>query len=207
MSRTGGADWRDHARRGLGALLVGSLLPWLAACTAIISCPDTDDDPRLVYFLKHGRHPTLVITDREGTLTRYGYGDWRYYAQADTSFGAGVRALLWPTPAALGRQHYPAMTSPTAENLRRTVKTGISELHAFKVPGEAADALRRELEALFRRGAQRELLRNEPYDFEFVPHPRAYWFGHNSNGMVADWLGSLGCRVSGGGPVMKLVVQ
>lgn len=202
-----GNHWRGNALRVLGTLLIACLLPWLAACTATISCPDSPGASRAVYLLKHGRHPTLVIADPNGALTRYGYGDWRYYAQANTGFSSGARALLWPTPAALGRQTYPALTPPGAENLHSTVKTGISELHSFEVSGHAADALRRELDVLFRQGSRRRLLRNDPYDFEFVPHPRAYWLGHSSNGMVAGWLESLGCRVSGGGFIVRLVVR
>lgn len=200
-------DGHRNARRGVGALLIGCLLPWLAACTATISCPDTPDDPRSVYLLKHGRHPTIVIADRNGTLTRYGFGDWRYYAQAETGFSPGARALLWPTPGALGRQSYPAVAAPTAANVRRAVKAGTSELHHFEVSGQAADALRSELDALFNQGARERLLLNEPYDFGFVPHPRGYWLGHNSNGMVASWMDFLGCKVSGFGPVVRLAVQ
>lgn len=198
---------RGIIHRGLEALLVGCLLPWLVACTATVSCPEKTGDRRSIYLLKHGRHPTIVIADKDGALTRYGYGDWRYYAEAETGFSAGARALLWPTPGALGRQSYPEVADPSSANLHRTVKTGISELHHFEVSEETADTLREELNALFHRGEQQRLLVNEPYDFEFVPHPRGYWLGHNSRGMVANWMESLGCEVSGVGPVLRLNVE
>jgi hypothetical protein len=168
---------------------------WLCGCAATVSCPEMGEDPRPVFLLDHGRHATLVLGRADGRLVRYSYGDWRYYAEADTRLRQGVAALLWRTPAALGRRELDA--APTQPELRRALRVGVEEILELEAAGAAVDALLRNLDATF-FDARAHLHYNALYDLEFVPHPRAYWFWYNSNHMVADWLRGLGCAVRGG---------
>ncbi|WP_111642588.1 DUF2459 domain-containing protein [Marinimicrobium alkaliphilum] len=180
--------------QGVNRWVALGLTLMLLGCTGVVTCPEAVEAPRAVYLVKHGwHHPTLVVTDAGGDLLRYGYGDWRYYAEAETGFWSGTRALVWPSAATLGRQHYRA-GGEGPEPVHRAVRAGISEIYAFTVAGPKVDALIAALDQQFEDGqAQREQL-NRPYDFIFVAHSDAYWMGHNSNHRVARWLESLGCE-------------
>jgi hypothetical protein len=179
--------------RVLAAMVLAALL---MACTSTVSCPARPDDPRVVFLLDHGRHASLVITSAEGALYRYGYGDWRYYAETDLRLRTGIRALLWPTPAGLARQGY-GNVEPESVSVVRVVGVPIDKPHQLMVSGAAVDALQRDLDRTFERGAEQEYLVNHSFDFNFVPHPRDYWFWYSSNHMVVDWLEALDCETRG----------
>jgi hypothetical protein len=166
----------------------------LAGCSSsgTVKCSEQPEDPRPVFLLDHGRHRTLVLTDQEGDLIRYGYGDWQYYAEVERGFWSGARALLWPTSAALGRQEYD-VEAPTPKAVKKAVRVGILEVYPFKAAGDAVDVLLQELDQLFREGAKQKRVVSYLRDFEFVPHPRHYWLGYNSNHVVVDWLEELDC--------------
>lgn len=187
-----------HPNPSTVSATVAVLVFWLSGCSftgSAIKCPDNPDNPRPVFLLDHGRHRTLVLTDGSGGyLQRYGYGDWRYYAEADKTFWSGARALLWPTRASLGRREY-EVTAPTLQAVESAVRVGILEIHPLEVEGGAVDALRQELDTIFQQGARQQLFVNELRDFEFAPHPRKYWLGYNSNHAVADWIRSLDCEI------------
>ena len=175
---------------------IGALVLWLTACTSTVRCPIESDNPRSIFLLDHGHHRTLVLSDGKGGLQRYGYGDWRYYAEADRGFFSGARALLWPTPAALGRREY-TVSVATRQEVVSAVKVIINELYQFQVAGDAVDELRRELDSTFDRGAKKQYLENDLRDFEFALHPRGYSLRYSSNHMVTEWLETLGCDVNG----------
>lgn len=184
--------------KATAASIAIALMFWLSGCTfngAAVECPDNPENPRPVFLLDHGRHRTLVLTDDSGRhLLRYGYGDWRYYAEADKSFWSGTRALLWPTRGSLGRRAY-EVTEPTSQAVQDAVRVGILEIRPLEVEGNAVEALRRELDTIFQQGVREQLFVNELRDFEFVPHPRKYWLGYNSNHAVADWIKALDCEI------------
>ena len=57
-----------------------------------------------------------------------------------------------------------------------------------------AEQLRTRLDALIVAAEHR---REAPdVHLVFIPYPRGYHLGHNSNQMLADWLTELGCEVS-----------
>lgn len=175
-------------------LLLGGLLV-LGGCAATLEPSGRVADPRPVFLLDHGRHSTLVLTTPEGNLVRYAYGDWDYYARNRTGPWRGSGAVLWPTEAALGRRELTG--DATEAGVRRAVAVGIQDLLRVDAEGERVDRLRRRLDGMFARGAERKRLLNRRYDLVFVPHPESYSLASNSNGKVAEWLGSLGVRVSG----------
>lgn len=178
-----------------GAVGLASLV--LAGCSATAYCPSPSENARPAFLLTHGRHTTLVLSDGEGQLERFAYGDWRYYAQERDNVWTGVRALLWPTRAALARQEYEVAEPVTQQEVITAVSVAIGELHSLELEGNSVDELRHELNQRFQAGAENELVISQRYDFTFVPHPRNYWFWHNSNHQVADWMEAMGCEVRG----------
>lgn len=191
---------RKLAATSLLALALLLMLNAVAGCTARIVPPATVHQPATVYLLDHGRTPSLVLPTDDGRMVRYAYGDWRYYALRKNDFFHGVAALLWPTQGALGRRELPG--PPTLESVRQQVAVGCENVYAIDVEQSKATELREKLDALFEsnRGT---LVFNEPYDLEFVHHPRSYTLLHDSNRAVAAWLRELGCDVDGRTPLSK----
>ncbi len=148
------------------ALSVGMAAVALGACVTTVEPPLTAGDAVDVYLLDHGRTPSLVLPTGTGELTRYAYGDWRWYALGERGVPEGAAALLWPTPAALGRQ---ALGGPReASTVRRQVFVEIEELHAIRVGRRQAAALAARLDALFAR-ALATLVQNEETGLRALP--------------------------------------
>ncbi|MEX0744387.1 MAG: hypothetical protein WD118_02190, partial [Phycisphaeraceae bacterium] len=99
-----GRGLRRFAKRALLiALLVVLLLVWPVGCTTVVTPPGGLVDPVAVYVIDHGHTPSLVLPAPGGGMTRYVYGDWRYYALIQDDTLTGLRALCWPTQGTLGR--------------------------------------------------------------------------------------------------------
>lgn len=175
----------------LGGLALLALM--LSGCGAtLIVPPESPRDPVPVFVLDHGRHTSLVVSAADGSLHRYAYGDWRYYAERDTSLWNGLSALLWPTPGALGYRRLPG--PPETAAVLGQVGVPIVELHSLHVERAGVEALRSRLDTLI---AQADTWREAPeVELLFVPYPRRYSLAHSSNQVLADWLGELGCEVS-----------
>ena len=101
-------------------------------------------------------------------------------------------AILWPTPAGLGRRELPGPA--TADAGGRAVRVWIEALYEVVVDRRAVDRLRERLDWMFRESLETRLY-NAAYDLEFVHHPRPYTLSHNSNRVVAVWLKQLGSQV------------
>lgn len=178
------------------AAVTGALILSLAGCSATIKCPRETQNPRSVFLINHGRHNTIAIHGEDGRIYRYGYGDQRYYGHTKTGFRSATRALLWPTPAALGRQSYD-VAKATRQAVTGAVKVPVREVYQFSVSTQAVDALQEHLDNFFKQSPPRELWTNPRSDFDFAPHPRYYWLWHNSNHRIAAWFESLGCETQG----------
>lgn len=175
----------------LGALAVGLLV--CAGCTTTIIPPPGLADPAPVFVLDHGRHSTVVLP-RPGGAVRYAYGDWTWYAQARTGVLAGSSGALVPSQAALGRRLLPGPLSEAG--VRANVGVGVEAVHPVEVASARAEALRRDLEAVYRANLPTRHV-NTFYHLDFVHHPEPYSASHNSNHKVAAWLRRMGCRVEG----------
>ena len=183
---------RELLPRIVRALSVGMAAVAVGACVTTVEPPLIAGDAVEVYLLDHGRTPSLVLPTGTGELTRYAYGDWQWYALGEHGIAEGAAALLWPTPAALGRQ---ALGGPReASTVQRQVFVEIEELHAIRVGRQQAAALAARLDALFARAIE-TLVQNDETGLAFVRHPEPYHFFHNSNPVVASWLRELDCRV------------
>lgn len=166
-----------------------------SGCTTRLTPPPAPASPVPILLLDHGRHASLVLPGKEGGTVRYSYGDWRYYARETTGWRSGAAALFWPTASALGRRELEA--APVEEAVRPALRVWADTVITLQVEGARAEALRVRLDSLFLDGKEKAYLYNATYDLEFVHYPRRYWFGHNSNQVLADWLRELGVSVRG----------
>jgi len=192
------APWRSGLR-SVALLLVIAGAFATTSCRTTIVPPPAPAHPVVVHLLDHGRHASLVLPAADGSLVRYSYGDWRFYALAEDTLGNGAAALLWPTRACFGRREIGPLSphGDLQQQLEWRSGVGIEAAYAIVVDRCAAAALQQELDDLFE--SQRDRLHWQPaYNLEFVPHPRSYHLFHNSNSMAAAWLRQLGCEVRGG---------
>jgi hypothetical protein len=164
------------------------------ACTNIIVPPRDPLQPRSVFVLDHGRHASLVLPASDSALVRFAYGDWTYYAKAETGASEASAAALLPTTAGLGRRVL--QEPPTEDGVRSALRVGVEGVYEVIVDSARAGRLLEVLDSIF-DADRKNLIYNNGYDLEFVRHPRRYTIFRNSNWMVADWLRQLGCRVSG----------
>lgn len=123
-------------------------------------------------------------------MLRYSYGDWRYYALGRTGAVSGLRALLWPTQAGLGRKR---LAGPIAEeNIVSGLRVIVESVKLYEVDPGKLNELKEKLDRIYRNNINTKRY-NQKYDLNFVHHPKAYSALNNSNHVVADWLEDLGC--------------
>lgn len=188
-----GRGMRAVCRRGRR----GPAWPALLALLLVVGCagrlvpPGEPVAPVTVYLLDHGRHASLVLPREDGRLARYSYGDWHWYVEGRRGPLSGLAALLWPTPGALGRSLGEGGGDP-----RALAPEGVERVHALRVERRRVQALRRRLDARF-AAADAAPVHSADFGLAFVPHPRSYWFAHQSNLVVAGWLRELGVEVGG----------
>jgi hypothetical protein len=182
----------DFRRPGSGAVLPLLLaIMLLTGCgTTIVIPPDALESPVPVFLLDHGRHTSLVLSAPDGSMSRYAYGDWRFYAERETGLRHAIAAILWPTESALGRRHLPG--PPTEAAVLDQVRVHVQEIHSFAAEGTRVASLRGRLDALFETGEVRE---TPEVNLSFVAYPHPYSLRHNSNAVIADWLTELGAQV------------
>ena len=169
-------------------LLISILVP-----TSITS-PENPTDPRVVFLIDHGTHSSLVIETSSGQMLRYSYGDFRYYAKRDTSLASGAAAILWPTPATLGRGELAGPISE--ESLRNQLVVVVQQIYPLEVAGDKANQLIAKLDGIYLAGKKNQV--SVPaYGLIFAPHPTDYFLTSNSSTMVGVWLRELGVEVFG----------
>ncbi len=184
---------RLRTRAKPGTALSAGLFSVLA-CTNVIVPPPEPLEPQRVFILDHGRHASLVLPAQGSGIVRYAYGDWKYYAEAETGLAEASAAALLPTDAGLGRRVL--AEPPTTGGVNRAFRSGVEQVHEVIVDWSAIAQLREELDSIFEANEDTRIY-NASYDLEFVRHPRQYTIFRNSNWMVVDWLRQLGCRIYG----------
>ena len=166
----------------------------ISGCSGRIIPPPSPENPRAVFVLDHGQHSSLVLEDKHGALTRYSYGDWRYYAEGKTGFWSGLRALFIPTQAALGRKQ---LAGPaTLNNVHQQIKIAIINTVLLEAEAAVVDDLQHQLDLIYQQNQQSKRYRLD-FDLEYVPHPMAYSIRHNSNQVIGQWLTALGSEIHG----------
>ncbi|MDX6751744.1 hypothetical protein SH611_18210 [Geminicoccaceae bacterium 1502E] len=173
--------------------MLAVLAPWLAGCGTTIRPPPAPAEPARIAVLDHGRHTSLLVEDGPAGMVRWAYGDWEWYALGRTGPAQGSRALLGPSPAALGRRRLAGPLGPEA--VAREVGVPVEQAFYLEVEESRLERLKARLDAIFDRAAGP--LESARFDLAFVPHPVPYSLAHNSNRVVAAWLEELGCEVEG----------
>lgn len=168
------------------------LLFCIIACSTTIRPPEGGST--LVALVDHGRHATLLIQAEKEVMVRYAFGDWRFYAEARPGIFNGLRALFWPTQAALGRKE---LQGPfTRAYIIPQLRDGVSEMFIFRVKEEKARKLRARLDKIFYENKNTFRVNHE-YGLDFVYFPSNYWAFNNSNQKMGSWLKELGAKVEG----------
>jgi len=183
---------REHQRERVRYwVLLTALL--ITGCTGQVIQPADLLEPTSLYLIDHGRHSSLVLP-REDGVVRYAYGEWEWYVRDRRGAMAGMSAMLWPTRGALGRGFFPGVgISPFPS---RVAPEGYEEVFALQAEASLVRRLEHELDDIFEEGRE-HLIHHAFYDLDFVPYPKTYWFGHQSNQVTAEWLRQLGFTVRG----------
>jgi hypothetical protein len=174
------------------------VLSLAAGCATMVTAPVELRDPVEVYVAHYPKslHNTLLFPE-DGGVVEFAYGDWRWYALDERSWGKVVKVLIVPTQGALGRRRV-QWDGVYLGGL--SYMLGSDALHAIKVDRTKADALRDELNAAY--DARREDVAHNPrVRFDLVPYDRAYWVGQTCNQVLAGWLRTLGCQLQGTNPI------
>lgn len=166
----------------------------MLACATVVKPPARPADPTLVFLIDQGRTSSLALPTPDGGMMRYVYGNWEWYALMHTGVWSGLKALLWPSQAALGRERYPGPN--TAENAERQFGEWSQAVYPIAVSGARARALAARLDERFNKNIA-TLHVNAEYHLDFVKDPAPYHLLHDSNDEIAAWLEWMGCQVSG----------
>ena len=188
----------------LAGLAGGLTLVLNGGLATVLVAPDNPVDSRAVFVIDHGRHSSIAIETASGDLVRYSYGDQRYYRDQDTSVQSGAAALLWPTPATLGRAQL--ATEATAASLRAALVVGVEDILPLQVEGRLADRLMVDLDQLHAQGVADHVF-VDAFGLVFAPHPTDYVWWHNSSTVIAGWLEELGVDVWGPGLVASWEIR
>lgn len=182
----------ESGLRSLFLMLAGLLS--LTACTTAVVPPASPIAPVSIFILDHGQHSSLLLPTETGGGVRYAYGDWAYYVEDRKSVFSGLRALAWPSRAALGRQQ---IAAPLVINdLSSQIGLVVIEAHEVRVAAAQVERLHFDLDRLFADSSSEPTpgLSNPSH---FVEYPVPYSLVHNSNQVVGQWLTELQCTVIG----------
>jgi hypothetical protein len=161
-----------------------------AGCHTSVTAPDVEGERQPVFVANYGFHSSLLLPGPRGIMTEWSWGDWDYFAKADTSLGGAARALLASRASTLGLRQFRCEGEP---QLCREL--GAKNVLRFEASTEDVRRLLVELSGRFE--ASREgLIYNEKYDQFFVPESKHYGLLYNCNHETADWLQQLRAGVS-----------
>lgn len=181
------------AARWVRLLFLAILVAATSGCANHVTVPEDPTSPVQAYLINHGRHASLVLPDSNGQWRRYVHGEWRWYALDETGPLRAIQAILWPTQATIGRGTL--SRSPENGSPLPGIPEGYAEAISFQVSQSRVASLRQRLDDYFENP---EMHHYQPiYALEFVPFPRSYWFLHQSNEVIANWLRALGLEVRG----------
>jgi hypothetical protein len=182
-------------RRAFGAMLLMAIvlgLGFSGCATWEIEPPPPGRiaEPAEVWLTRYARHVRLTLPAEDGrTAVEYGYGDWHWYAEGEVGALSGLRALFWPSDAALSRGEF--RWGPDAATIAS--RRGDRAL-AITVERARLQALREDLEALWESLDEAETVRHGAAVYRRMG--ASYHFFNNSTTKTAEWLRALDCRVA-----------
>lgn len=192
------AVWRRVLIAGL--LLVGGLFlgfRLLAPIPARLIPPVSPEDPVKVWVLGSPvtplfYHNSLILPDDSGQWWEYSFGDREVFANNQGRFINLAQAVLYPTPAVLGRQTF------NAEQWQRRQQRNAERGQQLTIEVE-----RTRVQALLEQLNQRHKSADAPpqynryVDLYFVPDTESYTGWNTCNHLVARWLRQLDCQIRG----------
>ncbi len=176
--------------RVAGLALAAGLAIILTFSRSSVVPPPAPTTPATVFLIYDALHKGLVLPEPTGTWNEWGFGDWGWYAQNRDRWYHVFDTVLVPTQGTLGRREL----GPRTEAEILAIYDHIP-IVAFQVEARRLRELRASLWTEYRSGLPTEHY-SRRYDMHFVHSRRAYWFPHNCNDSIADWLRQLGCTVS-----------
>lgn len=173
----------------LTLLILLATLPLLHACTWTIIPPEPTAETTTVYVSVYGRHTRLALPDGPGQLVEYGFGDWRYYAEAERNLLTGAQALFFSSGSTLSRRE---LADPNTLELSRHFFSNRTD--AIEVPEDLASQLHEDLLQAWEAAAGEEVRQGA---LVFRHSPQRYSLFYNSNHQTAHWMEQLQCEVRG----------
>lgn len=195
--------WQNRVFRRrvlIAGLLVGGLFlgfRLLAPIPARIIPPTSPEDPVKVWVLGSPvtslfYHNSLILPESSGRWIEYSFGDREVFAYNRGRLINLAQAVLYPTPAVLGRQ-----TFNTAQWERRKARNPQrGQQLALEVERQQVQTLLEQLNQRY-ESANSQPQYNPKVDLYFVPDAESYTGWHTCNHLVARWLRQLGCRIRG----------
>lgn len=151
--------------------------------------------PERVLLIDYGYHSSIVLPDESGRGREFAFGEYAWFAENRDGVLGVLRLAIVPGAGTLGIRDYPSPLSIADVAARTTFESAFT----LEVERESALFLRQQLDNRYRSGLMsgRPATYNPVVDLHFVADDRVYWWGHNCNHQLAQWLESLGCRVAG----------
>lgn len=169
-----------------------------AGCTSTAISRGRVEGPEITVFVVDvsTTHTALALPDGSSRYVLWGFGDFRYMAQAEHGVARSVWLAL-PFVFTKGALERRALASWTKEDIRTEMLA--RDVLELRVDLALVEDLRGRLEALH-RCANDENRITHPDGSEYVVLDRRYnlwgFFGvDNCNGAVVEWLRELGCEV------------
>lgn len=162
----------------------------LSGCVTHVTPPARVEDPVVIYLADYGTHASLVLPNDDRTLTEWAWGDWQYFALAQTGFTGGIRAIFFSDSSTLGRRSL--STRRDADAIRDHLQA--RRVVAMRVERQSLRDLKLDLTQRYAANIDGEIW-NEDYQQHFVPENLRYHAFNNCNHETARWLRALGADV------------
>jgi hypothetical protein len=128
----------------------------------------------------------------DGHLMEYSYGDWDFYALNHYKWYIGATKLFLSDGSGLGRR---ILTNPGDDAaLQKMINS--KRLLRVEIEQSKVSDLLAELDQRYCAKIETMVYNNYGHSY-FVKDDSHYWLFHTCNGMTAQWLEKLGCRVNG----------
>ncbi|MBL8879130.1 MAG: hypothetical protein JNG88_08425 [Phycisphaerales bacterium] len=179
----------------MALVMLVALAAGCAGCGMRVTAPSCVGQPVRVILIDYGYHSSIVLSDESGKGREFAFGEYAWFAENHDGPLDVCRIALLPGSGTLGIRDYPAPLS-IADVSARTMFEAAYELN---VERERALLLRQQLDERYRAAmcGGRAAIYNPVVDLHFVRVERVYWWAHNCNHQLAEWLEALGCEVDG----------
>lgn len=174
-------------------------LATLPGCGMTIYAPDHVQDPVSVFIADHGVHSSILLPREDGSIAQFAYSQWHWAALDQDDWYRSPFALVIPNTGTLGWRDFKGPCDFDCVSDRIHTLGRHPPMDAlFEVEVERAEAAK-VLAALDQRWKSQSNgnVFNEKRGMWWVKDASTYSIAHTCNQEVAEWLRSMGCRVTG----------